>query len=96
MSVQITGQYLGVKMYQVSLTYAEQRNKKLTDNELTQKVKFSHIDGSKCSFPRAYLENRNEQFYILFTEHHGYFILDKDEVKIKVDGKLVHKGEVFA
>jgi hypothetical protein len=84
-----------IQNYQSAQEWVDKNKNNHLLSSFTQKVNFIHIDGTDCTFPNVFLKDLPD-FFILFTEHHGCFILDKDEVIIKVGNTVIHKAEVFA
>ena len=54
--------------------------------DLKDFIYLSHSDGSKCMWSHANLKEDGEWIFI-FTEHHGYFVYHKEDVKYSIGNK---------
>ena len=61
-------------------SYLEKRDKELTAKDFMQSVCLVTSDCVLLFFDGA-LTERREEFYFIWTEHHGNFIEHKDEVQ---------------
>lgn len=69
-----------VKYQEIDVTAKAYDHKLLaTDTRFSRTVTLSHTDGSFFKWKRAFVMERMN-WIIVFTEHHGYHIYDKDDL----------------
>lgn len=69
-----------VKYQEIDTTAKAYDHKLLaTDTRFNRTVTLSHVDGSFFKWRRAFVMERTN-WIIVFTEHHGYHIYDKDDL----------------
>lgn len=63
---------------------------KLRAGQFDGAVFLVHQDGSSFTFTGA-IATRIDDFYVIFTEHHGYFVYPNDELRvIRIYGDIDH------
>lgn len=58
--------------------YARKKNESLQANEFIYLITWETIDGTYFRCPQALVEDKSN-WIIIYTEHHNFFILHKDE-----------------
>lgn len=63
------------------LNYAYNKNLTIQCEEFIHVCNISHDDGSLLYLTNCLVEDK-EDYFVIFTEHLGYFVFDKEDVEI--------------